>query len=245
MLNSYINLDRITFLFVCSSLNMDIEYAQKKNKEFKEVLQESYFDNSKESLYGRRSRDVKTFRSDYFKDLVNDAYNSRDGYSISKNPDTGELEMFIAGSRNEFDWKSNAYDYVAYNSERYMSPLLDEIWKKEFEQPAELRPNLTWFDVPRKYREWKLGRIARNNNIQVIYGHSRGGAILADMNAGEARKVGLDAAMSIADNLDMQNYFEFGIQNKSKSKYFDQLIGYPGRNNEYMNLGPVPHQVWN
>jgi len=85
----------------------------------------------------------------------------------------------------------------------------------------------------------RLERIAKEHDVDVIYGHSRGGAIVADMNI-PATKVGIDAAMLIANNTSELNLSEAG----SLIGLFDAVIGLTGQENEHVDLGNHMHKIW-
>jgi len=94
---------------------------------------------------------------------------------------------------------------------------------------------------PWRYKKTRyLERIAKQEGVDVIYGHSRGAAILADMELpSNTTKVGLDGAMSIAADKDMLNLQEHGF-----TGFFDKVIGASGENNVNFDLGPKLHSVW-
>lgn len=116
--------------------------------------------------------------------------------------------MFIAGTRTLSDWWDNWSDLSVVKIRR------------------------------REEEEKRIGRAAIENNPQVVYGHSRGGALLADMVLPPCmQKVGLSAAMSIARNKDMLNLNE-GVT-------FDAAIGVTGNNNVKVDFSPEHiHKVW-
>jgi len=181
----------------------------------------------------------ETIGREDFDDFKTSAYSSPDGYSIRYNPISGEKEMFVAGSRNVGDWVGNTVDSVLYN--------LDLGMDRSDDSEEEPNPLGTWLgsmayrlDVPRQRAERKYEEIAKREGVEVLYGHSRGGAIVADMNVPGVSKVGLDSAMLIAKNRDMLNLKEGGIRGT-----FDTLIAARGTNNVNDDLGPNFHSVWN
>lgn len=135
------------------------------------------------------------------------------GYNVRTNAATGKKEMFIAGTRTLFDWMLNVLDATF--------PQLD-----------------TW----RLSHQRKLSKIALKNRVEVIYGYSRGGALLADMKLPRRiQKVGLSAAMIIATNKSMINLNEGG----GKFGSFDYFLGFSGLYNVHVNFSPsVFHCPW-
>ena len=105
--------------------------------------------------------------------------------------------------------------------------------------------NADFEDEDRRAAE-NFARAAKENGVQVIYGHSRGGAILADMNTNpDVQKVGLDSAMIISENKDMLNLNEYKRGSLNPYDYFDGLIGFGGKKNVTVNLGDNMHHAWN
>lgn len=157
-----------------------------------------------------------------FHDFAKEAYESEGGYAIRVNEMTGEKEMFVAGTRKASQWVLNFWD--AYN---YLSG-----------------SNMKAFNIWRTGKISELENVARANDIDVIYGHSRGGALVADMDLPETvTKVGLDAAMVLTDNKDMINFNEGGAGNRGG--WFDKMIGFGGENNVTMDTSPDKfHNVW-
>ena len=150
--------------------------------------------------------------------------------------------MFIAGTRTRGQWALNLLDLVTHEANKH----IDEI-SEATEIPFNMVPlgfrNLDpWRESKREYLE----RIAKENGVQVIYGHSRGGAILADMNTNpDVQKVGLDSAMIISENKDMLNLNEYKRGSLNPYDYFDGLIGFGGKKNVTVNLGDNMHHAWN
>ena len=184
----------------------------------------------------------ETLRNPDFDSFVQDGY--KKGYTIRTNPRTGKKEMFVAGSRSIGDWVLNAVDAGLYGVENLVSPLVDEVWEEGTSLPAESRPHLDKLDVFRQYGQWRLGRIARREDVDVVYGHSRGGAMVADMNVGTADKVGVDSAMWIAREKDMVNFNEGG-EWLHPTSYFDLALGVTGKKNVTLNYGSKVHHAWN
>ena len=165
----------------------------------------------------------KTVAHPSFRHFAKAAYDAKDGYSIRVNPQTNKREMFIAGTRDLKQWVLNAFDSLLHVHGFGDIEILDP-WR--FKKQNE------------------LGKIAVNNNVEVVYGHSRGGAIAADMPLSECtQRVGLDAAMIMANNKDMINLNEGGGINPMG--LFDAYIGQTGRNNVTVDYSTfTPHKVW-
>lgn len=158
-----------------------------------------------------------------FDQFAREAYDDvNNGYAIRVNPTTGDKEMFIAGTKppGHGQWLLNVWDMPWYN--------LSNVTNIEGFKKMD----------PWRYRKTKYFEdIAREEGVDVIYGHSRGGAIVADMNVdSHVTKVGLDAAMSIAADKNLMNLQE--------AAWFDQAIGKSGKENVIFDLGPKFHSVW-
>lgn len=110
-------------------------------------------------------------------------------------------------------------------------------WKLNFQ-------NIFRTDQETRNRILDLTNMAIANKVDVIYGHSRGGALLADMPVPKhVQKIGLDAAMLISSNKNMLNISENGTQLLGSS--FDSLLAKTGRLNVPLDLSPyTPHTVW-
>jgi len=156
----------------------------------------------------------RTINSSQFKQFANLAYANPWGVLIRTNPDTGKKEMFVAGSRTTKDWQDNFNDYYGSYNDYRMA------------------------------RQEQLAETAVLENVKVVYGHSRGGAMVADMRLPlTIQKVGLDAAMVLASNKNMLNLTEAGTG--AWGSTFDQTIGRTGRFNVPVDYSPrYPHKVW-
>jgi hypothetical protein len=185
----------------------------------------------------------KTLADPDFEEFSKRAYTSKRGYAIRVNPRTGQKEMFIAGTRSTGQHILNVWDGVLYGIQGAFGDHLDEAWQHETGLPQWTRPDITWFDPFRKYKTDQFEQIAQREGVDVIYGHSRGGAIVSDMRVDDhVVKVGLDSAMIIAENKDMVNYNEWGT---TPSGVFDGFIGISGHDNRTKNLGAEFHHAWN
>lgn len=179
-----------------------------------------------------------------FNDFANEAYASERGYAIRVNPVTGQKEMFIAGTRTAQDWASNAMEIRPKGGKWYAKHMFKDL--ADSEQFDDLDHHATkWREEAQQHYE----EVAIEEGVEVIYGHSRGGAIVADMNLpDDVQKVGLDAAMVIADNKGMVNYYEAGEGSGkgwswAKSR-FDAGIGLSGKKNKHMSLSKKFHHSW-
>lgn len=178
-----------------------------------------------------------------FNDFANAAYTSSEGYSLRVNPNTGEREMFIAGTRSVFDWVSNALEVRVPKEKFFSKHIFADLADSEHKGVGHHAT--PW----RKHAQEHYENIVRDEQVDVIYGHSRGGAIVADMHLPpNVQKVGLDAAMVIADEKDMLNYYEAGPDSGKgwtwiKSR-FDAGIGLSGKNNQHLNLSKKFHHSW-
>lgn len=173
--------------------------AQIKNYEWKKNQRVDFDANTK-----------FTFNHSSFQAFSDRAYKNKSGYAIRINPITGEKEMFIAGTRNKWDWAANLVE-VKYQGRLFY----------------------------RKRAVAKYQRIADREGVSVIYGHSRGGALVADMRTKDkgVRKYGLDAAMLLANNRDK------GMKNYRNAGTFDKAIGLTGTNVTQIKTGRF-HKVW-
>jgi hypothetical protein len=190
-----------------------------------------------------------TLENPSFITFAKDAYKAKENYAIRINPITGEKEMFIAGSHSPFtrkgvgQWALNLWDVpIALlehpSDEWFLGPEMK--WADEAIKYGRDRgyDPIGWLDPWRRRSTKKFERIARDQGVDVIYGHSRGGAIVADMHVPKGtKKVGLDAAMLLAGNRAMLNYKE--------DQVFDEIIATSGQHNETFDVGPKFHQVWN
>jgi hypothetical protein len=165
----------------------------------------------------------RTVAHPLFKEFAKAAYAADEGYSIRINPDTKKKEMFVAGTRYISQWVLNVYDGLLHQLDLGDIQILDPF---KFQKQNE------------------LGKIAETNDVDIVYGHSRGGALAADMPLPRCtQKIGLDAAMMLAANKEMLNLNEGGGINPFG--LFDEYIGQTGKNNVTVDFSPWhPHKVW-
>jgi hypothetical protein len=190
------------------------------------------------------------FDDPHFANFVSQAYAAPSGVSFRTNPDTGEREMMIAGTRHHMQWALNAADSILYGADKLIkneSNFLSAQLKKDSLGFIDLGHKDTYkffakLDRPRVHKEKLYSRLARTQHVDVVYGHSRGGAMAADLDF-EGTKVGVDAAMLIANNTDVTNFNEGGGMNPLG--LFDELIGATGKKNVHIDQSFwSPHKVW-
>lgn len=191
----------------------------------------------REKRIGQRTQDDITISAKDFEDFAKQAYASKDGYAIRINPQTGQKEMFVAGTRHFSQWFLNVWDVpitLIEHPEELLGPIGYPIDWLEHLGGYDI---VGWLDPWRKMKQKKLSKIAKEQGVDVLYGHSRGGAIVADMDVGPyTRKIGLDSAMVITKNKGLTNYRE--------KEWFDVVIGATGQENKTMDFGPKFHNVW-
>ena len=233
--------------------------AQRAEASFMSKLQPQDQEIMKSGHYGEKvSRDnVSAIEADLsgagFKDFVADGYAAKDGYSIRYNPKTGQKEMFIAGTRNAAQWGLNVLDSALYGLDKAISTgvntterlFMEDLLHKDVGTPVPVNLKLfSRLDIPRHKKEKFYEQIAKDEGVEVIYGHSRGGAMMADMDVPGVEKVGLDAAMLISHDTDTLNINEGGGYNPLG--LFDELIGLTGKDNVHFDAsGWSPHKAWN
>lgn len=221
-------------------------FADAANKRFAQN-QYSRFNKKRKKNVVHHSGTDKSFISDTlgdpaFSNFAAEAYAASDGYSIRINPATGEKEMFVAGTRDAQQWGLNALDTALYGADSFIKGLEDEldplnIFKKDH--------NVKFFekiDAPRQATQKRMTKVAKDSGVERVYGHSRGGAIVADMKF-SGDKVGLDSAQLLANNKDMVNYYEGGGYNPLG--LFDEGIGFTGKDNRHLDLSTWSvHKTW-
>lgn len=207
--------------------------------------------------YGRASdaadsSDLNYFSADLrdpsFGIFAKDAYKSEKGYAIRINPNTGEKEMFIAGTRHGSQWGLNILDSITYGADKFINSIYNAEVAPELGLPESHMKMLGRLDVWREQKQRDFERIAYEQGVDVIYGHSRGGAMAADLNMYKgkkikAKRIGLDAAMLLANKTHTLNLNEGGGWNPLG--LFDEAIGITGQRNVTFDLSTwQPHQVW-
>lgn len=192
----------------------------------------------------------KVLKDPSFDKFAKQAYLSKDGYSVRINPHNGEREMFVAGTKHFSDFLWDIADVPLYGADKLLNKaedmalaaLHDFTGLPVSKHPVDIRA-FEYIDRPRHKKQQFLADKAQELGIHTIYGHSRGGAMVADMDVDDVNKVGLDSAMIIAHNPTLVNYNEGGGLNPLG--LFDDVIGLTGENNIHADYSPLkPHQVW-
>lgn len=177
--------------------------------------------------------------SDHFESMFKQAYANKGkkfrdvGISYRVNPLTGKNEMFVAGSSGMLDWVFNLTNGIFYGAEKVVGPKLDAVFKRT--GGFVKRPKFSGWNPDRNRQTLGIAREAKRHNVDVMYGHSRGGALVADADF-SGTKFGLDAAMLIAENTDMVNFRRPGI--------FDGFLGLTGKKNYIVPTGHGIHWAY-
>lgn len=209
-----------------------------------------YQSNPKRSKYGYGSARIaannrlgddiiQRMRIDGFEGLGKSAYANPKGYSIRYNPITGDKEMFIAGSKSMIDyhkghlptinpkgvgdWLSNAGEGLnaLIIDVGHLNPEVAEWLERGEKMTGQKAQKGFWW---RREAARRYDKIAEQEGVDIVYGHSRGAAVLSDMRF-TGPKVGLDGALSLADHNDVWNIIA--------PQLFDQGIAYGGDNYTY------------
>jgi len=138
-----------------------------------------------------------------FSSFANKAYSSPDGYAIRRNPKTGQKEMFVRGTtfkRGGVEWLQNIAEAPGVGSLGLGEQFAGDVSRH----------------IRGKYSKF-LTNVAKREHVSVIYGHSRGGAVVNDMKVPGASKVGLDAATILNRAPTIPNY--------RQKQAFDAVIG--------------------
>lgn len=153
----------------------------------------------------------QTLSTEDFASFADEAKESPKNFALRVNPVTGEKEMFIYGTPSPFainkqkgykeTWIENLRDSVIFGQNYVMNKAAPGV-KHHLGEAFVMKGR-----VP---EEVYLANIAKANDVDVIYGYSRGGAIASDLkNYGyKGAVVGLDAAMLITPNKDIINFTE-------------------------------------
>lgn len=149
-----------------------------------------------------------------FQNFQQEAYDAKEGYAIRTSPDTGETEMYIAGSRTAGDWAANTWE---------------GIWNM-LDLPA--------FQPYRDKYVKHMEEIAKTNHVTVIYGHSRAGAIVNQMRVPGAEMVELDGADGLDSWLD--RHTGHATLNIIQDQAFDKTIAAGGKDVVVL-YGESPH----
>lgn len=164
------------------------------------------------------------------------AYVNPDGIAIRINPVTGYKELFIAGSRTRGDWYQNIAETGASLFHKISKFLeikgLYDKGVKAFQYDAEaldptgaiiMESTQNVFDTSSTARDNYsdyIDSIIRKNDIEVVYGHSRGSAIMSGLHS-DVIKIGIDGATFIGhEDQDFVNL----VQPTNEGFAFDKLI---------------------
>jgi len=149
----------------------------------------------------------RTINHKSFSDFANKAYKAKRGYAIRRNPTTGEKEMFVRGTtfkRGGIEWFQNFAETPVVEKFGMGEQLVGDVSR-------HIRGQYSKF----------LSKVAVDNQVDVVYGHSRGGAIVNDMLVGKIRKVSLDGATILNRTPRVTNY--------RQKQAFDAVIGLNSR----------------
>lgn len=155
------------------------------------------------------------------------------GLSYRINPLTGEKEMFIAGSAGLLDWVYNFTNGISYGFDKTAGPLIDKTYKKLGIKKKRFK--FYKLNLDRTRQQKGIARMAKKHKVKTMYGHSRGGALVADTDF-EGDKYGIDAAMLLAENTDVINYRRPG--------FFDATLGLSGKQNKIVDSGHSIHWAY-
>lgn len=155
------------------------------------------------------------------------------GLHYEINPLTGEKEMFVAGSQGITDWIFNLTNAISYGTEKTIGKYLDKHWN-QLHLPFS-RPKFYHLNPDRRRQQIGISRMATKHGVDVMYGHSRAGALVADTPF-SGRKYGLDSAMILAENVGMKNY--------RRDSYFDAVLGLSGKDNIKVSTGRSIHWAY-
>lgn len=151
-------------------------------------------------------RDVDLYGNPYYdyqlKRGFDAAYESPSGYSVLKNPISDENEVFVRGTKYGGEWLQNALEALPSVAGAAF-PSLGLAASGSYRKRGAFAK--------------KVETARKKTNAKVVYGHSRGAAVVADMTS-SAKKVGVDGAMLLApkSRRDFVNY--------RQSQWFDWLI---------------------
>lgn len=131
------------------------------------------------------------FRESKMADFGAEAYKNKWGYAIRTNPTTGNKEMFLSGSRTVGDWGSNIVEAVDLIPGVQWGPA---VFSEELRHDYALR----------------LDDVIEREGVVVVYGHSRGGAVVSDLKS-NVKIIALDGATNIGSKRDIFNISTDGI----------------------------------
>lgn len=146
-----------------------------------------------------------------FADFADEARGSYDNYAIRTNPRTGEKEMFIYGTPGPFQTNKRR-GYINVWSENIRDGFIGgQNWIMDKAIPGRKHNlGMSFIEKGRAPLESRYAEIAKKNNIDVVYGYSKGAAQAADLKyyGYKGGIVGLDGAMLNTRNKDIINITE-------------------------------------
>lgn len=172
--------------------------------------------------------------------FLNQAYANDDGLAIRLNPVTGKKELFIAGTRTKMEWGQNVLEGGSHAAHA-----IDKVYAllgKSEDAPSG--PVTEAFKLAGGFSEHQrenfaayIDEIIELEQIEVVYGHSRGAATMSDLKSSGVHYVGIDGASFIGKEKDYVN-----LQNTALGGFgFDKLIGAGHKGN--IGIGGQFHNV--
>ena len=186
-----------------------------KNMEGVEVVRHSNYQGNANDFnqhYSLGKHGDPEYWANYFEQsqlnaFKNEAYERKEGYSVRTNPFTGNKELFIAGTRSGREWLQNIVEGAEHAGLPSAAGWLSERSKRHYAD--------------------RLEEIIEREGITVVYGHSRGAAIMSLISSPGITKVGIDGASFIGDK---ESYLNI-IQSRSVAGLGDNLIAVGHHNN--------------
>lgn len=171
----------------------------------------SKFKRDAESRSFYRSRSFpdlrRTVRKPSFGSFASKAYKAKDGYALRTNRKTGKKEMFVRGTtfkRGGVEWLQNVAESPLSSLGGLGGAISGDVSRH----------------IRGKYSKFLSG-VAKKEGVDVIYGHSRGAAVVEDMRVPGASKYGLDGATILNRRSTITNY--------RQRQFFDAGIGLNNR----------------
>lgn len=199
------------------------------------------------------SEEARAYWDDYLEkskmsEFLTAAYENPNGYAIRVNPITGNKEMMIAGTRNRGDFSIR--DWVQNVAEGiHHIPLIEDIVGEERWGAVDALG--TYSEARRDEGSKRYEAIAEEEGVEVVYGHSRGAAVMSGMN-GPWESVGLDGASYIGHHKSYTNIVQKGglfdraiaIGHKGnigvRNRRFHDVTSRKGKPPKRKELGSVP-----
>ncbi|BAJ40165.1 hypothetical protein [Protobacilladnavirus tenuis] len=172
------------------------------------------------------------------------AYSAPSGVAIRVNPHTGLKEAFIAGTRGPLDWGRNIIEGADSIVSAGLHKVTNIMPKGELRNKAEAAANvLENVSVPGRISKIltrsegeELAETFREEGVQVIYGHSRAGAILQYFPEEEFTTIALDGANIVGHD-------PMSAPNFSSDDIFSRTIGIGSRKRVELP-GRSFHKAW-